>query len=641
MYTGYYDHAPATYPQDRAPSSVVGPSYYGSSRDQIPPPDEYRSSRDRFPDEGTARRDLEPGEPREGKQEGRDEPPPPSPIDDEKLKFLPQKYARASSTAPPEDKAPDEEHDESRRDRRRAGEDDNKDNHDDKGRDRERERERDRDSDRERIRRDRYAEEDGRERERERDGDRDRESDREKSRRESYLGDDQKEARRERRTSRARRGSRRDRSRSPQPPIERMSSLSVSNPHGPVATSLAAAPGSPLLESYRGTYQDMSPMPSPMLLASNTGPHTAESPSLLNLEDERGSKPNRRARFHDPLDHATRLADALKGSRRDAPPQTAPLIEILPGLTHDQVMELRREYRVLVRTGPERKGVNLAKHIRARLKDADPHLMKACYSVALGRWESEAYWANFWYQGDKTRRELLIETLMGRTNTEIRQIKDAFSDRKYDNSLVTCMRTELKEDKFKKAVLFVLEERRMEDVDSYGRPIPLDYRLVDQDVDDLRRAIKAERGGETLMISIVVQRSDAHLQEILKTYQRLYRSNFARDALKKSGNLVGELLAHILNGVINKPVRDALLIHHALTASRRDELRRELLTSRLVRFHWDRDHMEAIKKAYRHRYGVDLQEAVYEGTTGEWGQFCYELCIYRMPDDVKRFERVR
>lgn len=101
------------------------------------------------------------------------------------------------------------------------------------------------------------------------------------------------------------------------------------------------------------------------------------------------------------------------------------------------------------------------------------------------------------------------------------------------------------------------------------------------------------------------------------------------------------MLAHILNGVINKPVRDALLLHHALTASRRDELRRELLTSRLVRFHWDRDHMEAIKKAYRNRYGVELQEAVYEATSGEWGQFCYELCIYRMPDDVKRFERVR
>lgn len=102
----------------------------------------------------------------------------------------------------------------------------------------------------------------------------------------------------------------------------------------------------------------------------------------------------------------------------------------------------------------------------------------------------------------------------------------------------------------------------------------------------------------------------------------------------------GELLAHILNGVINKPVRDALLVHHALSASRKDELRRELLISRLVRYHWDARHMANVKIAYRERYGADLQEAVREGTKGEWGQFCQALCVIRMPDDVKRFERV-
>ncbi|KAG6002368.1 hypothetical protein E4U43_001128, partial [Claviceps pusilla] len=97
----------------------------------------------------------------------------------------------------------------------------------------------------------------------------------------------------------------------------------------------------------------------------------------------------------------------------------------------------------------------------------------------------------------------------------------------------------------------------------------------------------------------------------------------------------GELLAHILNGVINKPVRDALLLNHALTASRKDGLRRELLISRLVRFHWDPLHMQAVKKAYRERYGVDLSEAVREGTRGQWGKFCRELCIVRMPERVE------
>lgn len=336
--------------------------------------------------------------------------------------------------------------------------------------------------------------------------------------------------------SRDRRSSKRESS--PLPPTSRMSSLTVDT-NRPISMSLAAAPGSPLLESYHGTYQNCSPMPSPLLLASqaaNEHPNIIDALSPLNSDVEGdGKKRNRRARFHDPEDIASRLARALKGDR---PPDTEPLIEILPSLSHEQVMELRAEYKRIVKTGSERKGVNIAKHIRARLKDEDPMLMKACYSVALGMWESEAYWANFWYQGDKTRRELLIETLMGRTNDEIRHVKDAFTDKKYDNSLTKCMKTELKEDKFKKAVLTVLEERRMEDFDQYGRTVPLDYDLIDRDVDELRKAVKAEKGGETLMIAIVLQRSDAHLRAVLKEYERHYRGNFAREALKKSGNLV-------------------------------------------------------------------------------------------------------
>lgn len=327
------------------------------------------------------------------------------------------------------------------------------------------------------------------------------------------------------------------RDKSPQPPTHRMSNLSVNTGHHALNMnlSLANAPGSPLLESYHGTYQDMSPMPSPMLLASQLHDLQATEPISPIGSDDEGRR-RRRARFHDIEDDAARIAKALRSDRKS--PDTEPLIEILPGLTHEQVMDLRKEYKLLVRTGPERKGVNVAKHIRSRLKDADPTLMKACYATALGQWESEAYWANFWYQGDKTRRELLIESLMGRTNHEIRLIKEGFNDKKYDNSLIKCMKTELKEDKFKKAVLMVLDERRMEEYDPYGRRLAVDYHQVEDDVADLRKAVKAEKGGETLMISIVVQRSDSHLREVLKLYERTYRSNFARDALKKSGNLV-------------------------------------------------------------------------------------------------------
>lgn len=182
--------------------------------------------------------------------------------------------------------------------------------------------------------------------------------------------------------------------------------------------------------------------PSPLLLASPGRGDDGRAPSPLGSDGEgEAGRGGRRARFHDADDIASRIAQALRG---DGPPDTRPLVELLPSLTHEQVMELRTEYKRLVKTGSERKGVNVAKHIRAWLKDDDAALMKACYAVALGRWESEAYWASFWYQGDKTRRELLIEALAGRPNAEVRSIRDAFADKKYGDSLTRCVKTELK-----------------------------------------------------------------------------------------------------------------------------------------------------------------------------------------------------
>lgn len=319
-----------------------------------------------------------------------------------------------------------------------------------------------------------------------------------------------------------------------------MHSLSVSGGAMAGLSLSGGAPPSPLLEAYHGTYQSISPMPSPLLLASHSQLDIMEplSPLSSSDDDRAPRRKARRARFHDPSDDAVTLSKALRGEKHG--PDTDPLIEILPGLSHDQILDLRAEYKKLVKTGPERKGVNIAKHIKSRLKDEDPSLMKACYACALGRWESEAYWANFWYQGEKSRRELLIESLMGRTNAEIRAIKEGFSDKKYSDSLSKCMRVELKEDKFKKAVLMVLDERRMEE---RGR---VDREAVERDVHELRRALKTEKGGESAMIAVIVLGSDSHLRECLKVYEATYRANFAREMLKKSGNLVVCLLHYLM-----------------------------------------------------------------------------------------------
>lgn len=93
------------------------------------------------------------------------------------------------------------------------------------------------------------------------------------------------------------------------------------------------------------------------------------------------------------------------------------------------------------------------------------------------------------------------------------------------------------------------------------------------------------------------------------------------------------MIAHILNGVINKPARDALLLQHAIKdiadRNKDDDLRYELLISRLVRLHWDRAHLVRVKRAYAERCGKELQEDIEAAAKGDFREFMCELAETR------------
>ncbi|PLB33284.1 annexin ANXC4 [Aspergillus candidus] len=431
-------------------------------------------------------------------------------------------------------------------------------------------------------------------------------------------------------------------------------------------------PASPMLEPYKGTYQSISPMPSPIVMPGTfdeevsdleplDGPSDADADARkkhgrkkskdIKDKDSKGlkepkssrskrdssrvrherhssnghlaeslvlispSSARKRVSFYDASADAAAMQEALSG-RTD--PKV--LIRVLPQLTGDEMLDLRKEYKNYVKL--HGKGVNIAKHLRTKL--GHNAFSKVCYATALGPWESEAFWANCYYQSSTSRRELLIESLFGRSNSEIIAIKECFRDTRYSNSLEKCMKAELKADKFRLAVLLALEAKRQ------GERDPINLDMVQRDVHDLHRALMSRHGGETDMINIIVPSSDAHLREVLRTYEKIYERNFARAMIAKSQNLVGETLAHILNGVINRPMRDALLLHQALRESRSGKERSELLISRLVRYHWEPQHLELVKVEFRKRYGERLEEAIAEEvlpTNGgsEWGEFCIEL----------------
>lgn len=345
-------------------------------------------------------------------------------------------------------------------------------------------------------------------------------------------------------------------------------------------TAGAKPPGSPLLESYKGTYQSISPLPSPLALAvikkddddisdlemdGDDNDEIAQQMKALQREKQRlqqmkksqtqdltspkssdlalipksarssmvssisssttkSGKAKKAVTFYDPDSDAERIAEGLKGSHRS--PDVKPLLKIMPWLTTDEIIHLKQAYKNCAKVGGQ--GINLSKHIKVRVSG---NLGKIIYATSLGQYESDAYWANCFYQSGASRRELLIESLVGRSNQQIREIKDVFKDKKYDDDLEKCMKAELKADKFRTAILLSLEERRMPE------GIGIDMKKVQDDGLALYQALN-NPGGESAMIQIVLTRSNDHLKEVLRYYEKSYQKNFAREMIRKSQNLV-------------------------------------------------------------------------------------------------------
>jgi annexin A7/11 len=74
------------------------------------------------------------------------------------------------------------------------------------------------------------------------------------------------------------------------------------------------------------------------------------------------------------------------------------------------------------------------------------------------------------------------------------------------------------------------------------------------------------------------------------------------------------LLYQLRTGV-DKPMRDALLLEEAMHGFGTKDA---LLTNRIVRIHWDRNHLNQVKGAYQHQFHKGLVQRVKGETSGDY-----------------------
>ena len=76
-----------------------------------------------------------------------------------------------------------------------------------------------------------------------------------------------------------------------------------------------------------------------------------------------------------------------------------------------------------------------------------------------------------------------------------------------------------------------------------------------------------------------------------------------------------DALLMILRGGTDRAMRDAMLLEDTMRGAGTKD---DLLLNRVIRYHWDRTHLNQVKGAYRHRYQLDLATRIQGDTRGDF-----------------------
>lgn len=229
--------------------------------------------------------------------------------------------------------------------------------------------------------------------------------------------------------------------------------------------------------------------------------------------------------------------------------------------------------------------------------------------------------------GPGTKEQVLNDVLLGRSNADMKAIKETYQ-KTYRRNLEADIKADLSM-KTERHFLMVLAANRNEE------STPVIPQQIDQDVMELYKATEGKTGTDELLVcNILTQRSNAQIAAIAHTYKQ----KFTRDletVIKKacsppippispnislttlqefSGHMEDALLYQLRTGV-DKAMRDAILLEEAMSGAGTKD---SLLVNRVIRAHWDRNHMTQVKGAYQHRFHRSLASRIKSETSGDY-----------------------
>ena len=146
---------------------------------------------------------------------------------------------------------------------------------------------------------------------------------------------------------------------------------------------------------------------------------------------------------------------------------------------------------------------------------------------------------------------------------------------------------------------------------------------LDRDVTELHRATDGGAGTDAITVcSILSSRSDGQIRAISQSFHQKYRATLQEVIKKKFSGHMEDALLLMTERACDPAMMDAIQLEETMKGI---GTRNQLLINRIVRIHWNRPHLDQVKRAYKHKYSKDLVARVRGETSRHFERLCVAL----------------
>ena len=232
----------------------------------------------------------------------------------------------------------------------------------------------------------------------------------------------------------------------------------------------------------------------------------------------------------------------------------------------------------------------------------------ALLSILRGPLDQDVFLLNKALKGAGTNETLLNDILLARSNADLHAIKQVYHTT-YNRTLEQDVQDDLSA---KTARLFsmILSATRQEE------SAPTIPQYIEEKVVELHRATEAKFGTDQLTVcSILSSHSDGQIRAIAHAYQSKYHTTLEKTLTKEFSGHMKHALVQIVRAATDRAMRDAILLEDTMAGI---GTRDEMLIYRVVRLHWNSEHMGQVKGAYKVKYEKELRVRIQKEISGHY-----------------------